>query len=207
MWDWLDSFVPSCGPLENAADAFLDAFLGWMPAIAPLAPRPHRAADGWHVLRWAQQSAVGMDAEHLLRRYGISVRSRYVSPDGTEAGCDVPAQQAKWAEYLLCRAGWAVTSPLVDARHGALLDKAQRHGASRPVGGGRIRRQGLTAKVYGWLDEFAGPGEATRERLQPRQERWERRRPAQSGQRRGGWLDWLVGLFTVRGDARKGERY
>ena len=106
------------------------------------------------------------------------------------------------AEYLLCRAGWAVASPLVDARHGALLDQAQRHGASRPVGGGRIRRQGLVAKIYGMLDELAGQGEATRERLQPRQERWERRRPAQSGQR----LDWLAALFGVRSDARK-ERY
>ena len=160
----------------------------------------------WHTLRWAQQNAVGMDAEHLLRRYGVPVRSRYVADDRTEAGCDVPERQAAWAEYLLCRAGWAVTSPLVDANHQALMDRAQRHGASRPIGGGCIKRRGLAAKVHGWLDELTGPGEATRERLQPRQERWERRRPAQSGQRRGGWLDWLAALFGVRSDARK-ERY
>ena len=178
---------------------------GGQPHAEATTPRPQRRApDGWRTLRWAQQNAVGMDAEHLLRRYGIPVRSRYVSDDGSEAGCDVPERQAAWAEYLLCRAGWAVTSALVDARHTVLLDKAQRHGASRPVGGGRIRRQGLAAKLHGLLDELAGPGEATREKIQPQMESWKRTQA--TAQPVGGWMITILESIGIVRRGKTGQR-
>lgn len=154
----------------------------------------------WHTLRWAQQNAAGMDAEHLLRRYGVPVYNRYVARDGSEAGCeagcDVPAAQAVWAEYLLCRAGWTLTTPLLDQRHRALLDRAIADGATRPVGGGRIRRQGFVASYFGLMDEMVGLGERHRERMQPQQTQW--RRPPVAvpvSRRRAGLSAWLRQIF------------
>lgn len=135
----------------------------------------------WHTFRWLQDDRPGMDAEHLMRRYGIPVASRHVSSrggSGVEAGFDVPRQQAAWAEYLLCRAGWSLITPLLDQRHQAVLDHARAAGASRPVGGGRIRRQGIVAKFYGFADELVGQGAAHRERMQPPQTQWRRQLPA-----------------------------
>ena len=61
---------------------------------------------GWHV-------------ECVLRRYGVSVvNRRYAANSPTVAVC-VPGSQAKFAEYLLCRAGLAaaLTTPLLNPRH------------------------------------------------------------------------------------------
>ena len=104
-----------------------------------------------HTFRWLQDYRPGMDAEHLLRTYGIPVGSRCIpskSCPGAEAGFDVPKRQAVWAEYLLCRAGWRLVTPRLDEGNQAALERAHSEGASRPVGGGRIRRQGFMAKLY-----------------------------------------------------------
>lgn len=124
----------------------------------------------WHTFRWLQDYRPGMDAEHLLRSYGIPVAGRHIpsrSRPGAVAGFDVPDHQAAWAEYLLCRAGWSLITPLLDEGNRVMLERARVDGATRPVGGGRIRRQGLVAKYFGIMDEVIGLGAAYRERRSP----------------------------------------
>jgi hypothetical protein len=144
-------------------------------------PTPKPVQTGYHRFRWIQDSRPGMDAEHLMRRYGIPVSSRHIPlarSDKMEVGFDVPKRQAVWAEYLLCRAGWCLITPLLDpTRHHALLEQAWRDGPTRPIGGGKIKRQGITAKFYGIMDEIIGIGETTRERTQPEMQRWGRTPP------------------------------
>ena len=151
-----------------------------------------------HSFRWLQDYRPGMDAEHLMRRYGIPVASRHIprpSRPGAEVGFDVPARQAVWAEYLLCRAGWNLITPLLDERHRILLNRARTDGATRPVGGGRIRRQGITAKFFGVTDELVGLGAAHRERTQPPMTQWRGRAAPAPVTRRTGLGAWLKMLF------------
>jgi hypothetical protein len=188
------------------SDALLAAFLPTsdkpLPAEAPDRPKQTRQAQGWHRFRWRQIDRVGMDAEHLMRRYGIPVSGRYVPLFGAveEVGFDVPQHQAIWAEYLLCRAGWMLTTPLLDERHRALLQRAWNEGASRPAGGGKIKRYGLVAKCYGAFDNLLGLGESHRDRLAPPQQHW-RRQPSlgtpstSSATPRSNIGAWLKSLF------------
>ena len=150
-----------------------------------------------HTFRWLQDYRPGMDAEHLLRTYGIPVGSRCIpskSCPGAEAGFDVPKRQAVWAEYLLCRAGWRLITPLLDESNQAALERAHSEGASRPVGGGRIRRQGFMAKLYSIMDEIAGQGAAHRERMAPPKTQW-RSTPRPVAPPRAGIGAWLKTLF------------
>jgi hypothetical protein len=52
----------------------------------------------------------------LLRQYGVRVWGREVIDD-EELALLVKQRQAVWAEYLLCRAGVPLTSPLLDPRN------------------------------------------------------------------------------------------
>jgi hypothetical protein len=145
-----------------------------------------------HTFRWAHTNAAGMDAEHLLRRYGIPVSNRYVGE--TETGLNVPARQAQWAEYILLRAGYPITSPLLNPKNQRLLDQAQRNGASRPAGGGRIKRQGIAAKLHAVGDELFGPGQATRERTAPPQTSLKRKTADRPIRRPSSWFARLFGI-------------
>lgn len=145
-----------------------------------------------HTFRWAHTNAAGMDAEHLLRRYGIPVSNRYVGK--TETGLDVPARQAQWAEYILCRAGYPITTPLLNPKNQRLLNQAQQHGASRPAGGGHIKRQGIAAKLHGVGDELFGPGQHTRERTAPPQTSLKRKPADRPIRRRRSWLTRFFGI-------------
>lgn len=153
---------------------------------------------GWHTFRWLQDYRPGMDAEHLMRRYGIPVAGRHIpsrSTPGVEVGFDVPARQAGWAEYLLCRAGWNLVTPLLDDRNRAVLAKAQADGATRPVGGGRIRRQGFVAAFFGVMDEVIGLGERHRERMAPPMTQWRGRATPAPVAQRTGLGAWLKQIF------------
>lgn len=57
----------------------------------------------------------GYNVEKLLRRYGVRVWGRKVS--GTQRSFLVKRSQAVWAEYVLCRAGVPLLSPLIDPRN------------------------------------------------------------------------------------------
>ena len=168
----------------------------------PMLKKPRRRT-GWHAFRWIQDNSPGMDAEHLMRRYGIPVADRYIpvlekmiTGRVTEVGFSVPRHQAVWAEYLLCRAGWAVITPLLEPSHYSLMQHARREGASRPIGGGKIKRRGIVAKYYGFMDELIATGEAGRERCQPEMQQWKRLpSAAPPPSKRTGLLDWLTELF------------
>lgn len=144
-----------------------------------------------HTFRWTHTNAAGMDAEHLLRRYGIPVSHRYVGE--METGFNVPMRQAQWAEYILLRAGYPITTPLLNPKNQHLLEQAQRHGASRPTGGGRIKRQGVAAKLHAIGDELFGPGQHTRERTAP-QTSMKRKTADRPIRRRSSWFTRLFGI-------------
>ena len=64
----------------------------------------------------AQCQFSGRDVEMMLRRYGVHIWGREAGP-GTQRGFLVKRGQAVWAEYVMCRAGVPLTSPLLDPRN------------------------------------------------------------------------------------------
>ena len=157
--------------------------------------------NGHHTFRWIQTGSPGMDAEHLMRRYGIPVSNRHIPlirSDTMEVGFDVPKRQAVWAEYLLCRAGWCLVTPLLDESHNDLLQRAWNEGPSRPTGGGKIKRQGISAKFFGFMDELIGVGESTREKLQPQMQQWKHTPIPPAEGHAPSLLDRILHLFGFR---------
>jgi hypothetical protein len=58
----------------------------------------------------------GHQVEKMLRTYGIRIWGREME-NPEERAFLVKQSQAKWAEYLLCRAGVPLTCPLLDPRN------------------------------------------------------------------------------------------
>ena len=140
----------------------LDAIFAMvLPAGAPTsAPEPAQFVPqektGMHQFLWIWDHRAGMDAEHLVEKYGVRVSHRVVPQRaGDEVGFSVPDGQAQWAEYLLLRAGYALTVPLFNPANARLLAKAQANGPSRPIGGSQnVRRHGLTDRIFHAIDEI-----------------------------------------------------
>ena len=65
----------------------------------------------------------GRDVEMLLRQYGIHIWGRKIGENG-ERSFLVKKTQAKWAEYIMYRAGIPLTCPVLDQRN---LQYAQNH--------------------------------------------------------------------------------
>jgi hypothetical protein len=63
----------------------------------------------------------GIDVERLLRRHGVKIWDRGIA--GDDLYFCVKQRQAKWAEYLLLRAGVPVTSALIDPRNRHYAEK------------------------------------------------------------------------------------
>lgn len=84
----------------------------------------------------------GGDVEMLLRSYGVRVWNRqYARKKGVDDyGLHVRPQQARWAEYVLRKAGCPLTSPLIS--------EANRH--VQP-GGAMPRAWGVPAKPVGFV--------------------------------------------------------
>lgn len=185
--NWTDALIGAMLPGSREPLPFDEEDI---PMALPIVRR-----SGWHPLRWMQANMVGMDAEHLMLRYGIPVADRSYPAFGpvTEVGFSVPNRQAEWAEYVLARAGFALTTPLLNPKHASLIERAQQHGASRPTGGGRIKRRGFAANYYGFMDELIGVGARNRERHMPQAESWQRQRYVPV--KRGGLWSWLKQLF------------
>ena len=61
----------------------------------------------------------GWQVECVLKRYGVPVVNRRYAANSPTVSVCVPGSQAKFAEYLLCRAGLAaaLTTPLLNPRH------------------------------------------------------------------------------------------
>lgn len=81
-------------------------------------------ADHWLTFP-AGNGVSGWDAEVVLRRVGIPVIGRrYAHRPGDDYGLKVRGSQAQWAEYNLCRAGFALSSRLLNPAHGKMKTAA-----------------------------------------------------------------------------------
>lgn len=188
-------------------------FIGSIMAMLPVAPYepdaspyepepepqlPAHPGGNMHQFIWPLDDRAGMDAEALLEKYGIRVVYRHVPKslrDGEPVGLCVPNHQAKWAEYILCRAGYPLLTPLLDERNRAVYEKAFQSGASRPTGGSRKpKRHGLRDRLWHLSDDLAGPGSGYREKVLPQQQSW--KRPTRRIPSRTPWYKRLLSLFT-----------
>lgn len=102
-------------------------------------------------LTWTRgQGFSGADVERLLRRYGVRVFARqYATKAGDDFGVTVTRGQARWAEFVLRRAGVPLTSPLLDesnrnVRAGRGMMRAWREDKpQKPVG--------LAGRLLDWM--------------------------------------------------------
>lgn len=89
-----------------------------------------RAAHGsMHSFTFRPNTLKARDVERILAERGIQIFER-VKVGGGELGFSVRREQAEWAEYLLCRSGVALTSPLLNPDHDALLHQQGRKSGS-----------------------------------------------------------------------------
>ena len=111
-----------------------------------------KQAGHWFLIPYGN-GVTGWDAECVLRRVGIPVIGRrYAYRPGENYGLLVPGSQAKWGEYNLVRAGFALASPLLRTQHANI-----KSGALPPAWGKPARPSGLNGwfvSLVGWL--FAG---------------------------------------------------
>ncbi len=178
-------------PTANPLDGII---LALIPSGAPSTePEPTQfippEQPNMHQFLWIWDHRAGMDAEHLVEKYGVRVSHRVIPQRaGDLVGFSVPDHQAKWAEHLLLRAGYALTVPLINPANAKLLAKAQTHGASRPTGGSeRVKRHGLTDRIFHAFDAILGIGQSGRNRNLPGQQTWQRQ-PTVPPRMRSGWL-------------------
>ena len=85
---------------------------------------------GAHTFRFDRTATTGADVERLLRRYRIAVFGRRITD--RYALLSVPSRQARWAEYVLLRAGIVPDGPLLDARNAAWAGR-HAHGQAPPA--------------------------------------------------------------------------
>jgi len=169
---------PTTSPLDGIIIAL-------MPSGAPSTePEPPqfipKEQPGMHQFLWIWDHRAGMDAEHLVEKYGVRVSNRVIpNKAGDEIGFSVPDHQAAWAEYILLRGGYALTVPLINPANAKLLEKAQSTGASRPTGGSeKVRRHGITDRIFHGIDAIIGIGQSGRNRMLPGEQSWQPARPA-----------------------------
>jgi hypothetical protein len=77
-----------------------------------------RQPDHW--FEWDRRGGLqGWDVECIFKKYGVPVIGRRYAAQSPTVGVKVPGSQAKFAEYLLCRAGvgMALVTPLLNPRH------------------------------------------------------------------------------------------
>ena len=78
-----------------------------------------------HMFIWERgQGISGWDAECILKRYGVPVIGREYAARSPTVGVRVPGSQAVFAEYLLCRTGLALSTPLLNPAHGKMKPTA-----------------------------------------------------------------------------------
>lgn len=80
----------------------------------------------------------GIQAERLLKRYGIPLWDRHLA--GESVAFCVKKRQARWAEYVLMRAGCTLNRRLADTRNSAWA-KCHASGVVPPQGWTQPRRK------------------------------------------------------------------
>ena len=110
--------------------------------------RAGKQPDHWFVFARGN-GLTGWHIECVLKRYGISVIGREYAARSPTVGVRVPGSQAKFAEYLLCRAGLsaALVTPLLNERH------AQTKVGALPPAWGRPAK---TRGAMGWIVRLLG---------------------------------------------------
>ena len=93
---------------------------------------------GGHTFRFDRTHYTGQQVEDMLRRYKIAVFGRRITSD--HAILSVPLKQARWAEYVLLRAGIVPEGPLIDARNAAWAGRHAPGQAPKPWRGKDGRR-------------------------------------------------------------------
>ena len=187
---------PTASPLDGIIIAMMPSTTPTSSTEPPPAQLIPQEQPGMHQFLWIWDHRAGMDAEHLVEKYGVRVSHRVVpQKSGDEVGFSVPAHQAQWAEYLLLRAGYALTVPLINPANARLLEKAQATGASRPTGGSeRVKRHGLTDRIFHGMDAIIGIGQSGRNRMLPGAQTWQRA-PTAPPTVRSGWLATIKQLI------------
>ena len=105
-------------------------------------------ADHW--FEWDRRGTMqGWDVECIFKKYGVPVIGRRYAANSPTVGVKVPGGQAKFAEYLLCRAGvgMALVTPLLNPQH------AQTKVGPLPPAWGRPAK---TRGVMGWIVRLLG---------------------------------------------------
>ncbi|MBW7884417.1 MAG: hypothetical protein H3C34_17610 [Caldilineaceae bacterium] len=121
--------------------------------------------DGWlgrllhgemHQFTYLRSSEYTLgDIDHLLRRYGIRIWGRdYDDPE--EGAFLVKARQAVWAEYILCRAGVPLTSPLLDPKNGQYRGRHPEGSMPTPWDKDGIGPHSLVDHVVDWVRRLVG---------------------------------------------------
>lgn len=96
----------------------------------------------------------GYKVEKLLRRYGVRVWGRRVS--GSTRSFLVKQSQAVWAEYVLCRAGVLLLSPLLDPRNALYPDQHADATMPTPWTEQGVPAISLVDHLGEWLAKFFG---------------------------------------------------
>ncbi len=97
----------------------------------------------------------GVEVEQLMRRYGIRVWGREVTDPETISFL-VKERQALWAEYLLCRAGVPLVSPLLDPRNAQPHQRHSSHAMPTPWDQRGIGPHSLIDHIVDWLNRLLG---------------------------------------------------
>jgi len=97
----------------------------------------------------------GIEAEQTLRQYGIRVWGREVT-DAEEIAFLVKAKQARWAEYLLCRAGVPLTCQLLDPRNAQYQQRHAPNSMPTPWQTEGIGPHSLVDHLVDWLNRLLG---------------------------------------------------
>jgi hypothetical protein len=97
----------------------------------------------------------GTEVEMLLRQYGIRVWGRELNHAG-ELAFLVKQAQAEWAEYVLCRAGVALTCQLLNPRNAEYRLRHEYQSMPRPWTKRGIGPHSFVDYVVDWLDRLVG---------------------------------------------------
>lgn len=121
--------------------------------------------DGWlgqmlngpmHRFTFSTQGEfTGVEVELLLRQYGIRIWGREMT-NPNERAFLVKRRQAVWAEYILCRAGVPLTSPLLDPRNARYRQQHAPDSMPTPWDKQGIGPHTFVDHVVDWINRLLG---------------------------------------------------